>query len=79
MAAMCFNQFLHKIDRLPPMSNINVQSLKTIGQSNLELECTQHLKMGGGHCGNKMADFKFFLTVLPLDPEMNTENLKMKS
>ena len=59
---------------------MTVQSLKTIGQRNLDLECTQALKVGGSHLGNKMADVNFFLKkVVPLDPETNIENLKMIS
>ena len=56
---------------------MTVPSLKTIVQSNLDLQGTQALKMGG-HLGNKMAD-KFFSKVVPLYPEMNTENLEMIS
>ena len=54
---------------------MTVQSLKTFIQSNLGLEHTQALKMGGGHLGNKMVDVKIFSEVVPLDSEMNTENL----
>ena len=49
------------------------QSLKTISQSNLDLEHTQVLKMGGSHLGNK------FSKVVPFNPETITENLKMIS
>ena len=41
-------------------TSITVQSLKTIGQSNLDIRHTQALKLDGGHLGNKMADVKFF-------------------
>ena len=43
---------------------MTVQSLKIIGQSNLDLEHTQALKMGGSHLGNKMMDINFFKKVL---------------
>ena len=58
---------------------MTVQSLKTINQSNPNLEHIQALKMGGSHLGNKMPDVKFFSKVVSLDPEMNTDNLKMIS
>ena len=44
---------------------MTVQSLKTIDHSNLDLECTQALKMDRGHLGNEMADVKFFFQKLP--------------
>ena len=44
---------------------MTVQSLKTIGQSNLDLEHTQALKMCGGHLGNKMVDVKYFFKSCP--------------
>ena len=63
---------------------MTVQSLKTIDKSSLDLECTQALKMGGGHLGNQIAEvflffFVYFAEVVPLDLETNTENLKMTS
>ena len=56
---------------------MTVQSLKKIGQTNLDLECTQALKMGGKHLGNKMVDEKIS-EVVPPDLKQ-TENLKMIS
>ena len=35
-------------------------SLKKISESNLDLRCTQALKMSGSHLGNKIADLNFF-------------------
>ena len=49
---------------------MTVQSLNTIGQSNLDLEDAQPLKMGGSYLGNKMAKIKKNSEVVPLDPEM---------
>ena len=43
---------------------MTLHSLKTIGHRNLDLECTQALKMGGRHLGNKMADINFFFQKL---------------
>ena len=48
---------------------MTVQHLKTVGHSNLYLEGTQALKIGGGHLGNKMADVKNFSEVVPLNPK----------
>ena len=39
---------------------MTVQSLKTSGQSNLDLECTQALKMGRSYLRNKMVNIIFF-------------------
>ena len=39
---------------------MTVQSLKTIGESSLDLERTQALKLGGSHLKYKMADTNFF-------------------
>ena len=44
-----------------------VQSLKTIGESNLDLEQTQALRMGGGYLGIKTTDIKqIFQKLSPL-------------
>ena len=54
---------------------MTVQSLKTISESSLDFQRTQFLKLGGGYLKKKMADTIFFYSkVVPLDPEMNTEN-----
>ena len=45
---------------------MTVQSLKTIGQSNLDLERTLPLKMAGGHLGNNTAHTKIFFQKLSL-------------
>ena len=37
---------------------MTVQSLKLIGQTNVDLQYKQALKMDGGDLGNKMADVK---------------------
>ena len=72
MAAKFFLAILSK----PFMSNINDCAKFEDNQS----KHPRALKMGCGHLGNKMADVKtFFSQVVPLDPEMNTENLKMIS
>ena len=56
------------------MSNINDCTKCEDNQSkqNLDQECSQALKMGGGHLGNQLADVGIFSKVAPLDPEMNT-------
>ena len=43
---------------------MTVQSLKIIGQSNLDLEFTQALKIGGGDLGNKIV-----LEIVSIDPK----------
>ena len=58
---------------------MTVQSLKTLDESNLDLEDTQVLNMGGGHLRNKMADVKCFSEAVPLDPKINTGNLNLIS
>ena len=71
-----FIQFCLKINKHPPMSSINDWTKFEDSQSHLNLECTQGLKMSS-HLGNKMANILFFFKSCPLDPEMNTENLKI--
>ena len=39
---------------------MSVQSLNTICKSNLDLDHTLAIKIGGSHLGNNMADIKFF-------------------
>ena len=63
----------------PWVISITVQSLKTIGQSTMDLEYTQVLKMGGSYLGNKMGYVKIFLKSSLLDPETKKEDLKMIS
>ena len=59
---------------------MTVQSVRTIGQSNLDIECTKSFKMGGGHLGNKILDVNFFFSlVVPLDAKMNKEKVKKNS
>ena len=59
LAAMFLNQICPKSLGLPPsVILLTVESLKTIGQSNLE--CTQALKMAGNQLGNMIVDIKFF-------------------
>ena len=53
---------------------MNVQSLKTISQSSLNLERTQILKLGGGHLKNKISHRIFFSKVVPLTPKINKKN-----
>ena len=67
LVAMFFYSILPKINRLPPMSNVNdCTNFEDSQESNLDLKSTQALKMGGDHLENKMADVKFFV---PLDPK----------
>ena len=56
---------------------MTVQSLKTIGESSLDLEHAQVLKLGGSHLKNKMADTIFCSKVVPFDPKINTGNLNL--
>ena len=57
-------QILPKINRLPPIIiSMTVQSLKTVGQSNLDLQHTQALET------------RWQTSVLPFNHETNTENL----
>ena len=69
LAAMFLNQFCQKsIGFLLLVISMTVQSLNIIGQSNVDLEHKQALKMCGGHLGNKMVNVKkfFFQKLSPL-------------
>ena len=58
-----FNQFCPKsVSYLAWIISMTAQSLKTIRQSNLNLERTQALKLGGSHLGNKIVEVKVFFS-----------------